>query len=492
MYSILFFTLFLFLLFFTKSRFFIIFGIFFSFIFLLITLFNYLLYHYTGNFLNISIVNIILISLAGTPIATFWKSIVLIFLFILAIILFCIILYRKISFYDKHFRFAELYCLFFICLAIYFNPLTKSLIEIYQFLNPQFHPKISENLEKSLSKPKISNVNFNKNIVYIYLESFSRNFITNYKKFTPNLNSFNNRLDFTNINQIPQGAGITIEGLFASQCGLPYFLTKYGKKKDDGNVNLENAKPKFPKSNIICAPDVLQKLGYHTYFIKGADLGFQNTDMFLKSRNYDEIYGKNELVKRGAKNINSWGVDDDELFDFAFKDFIKMSEKKDKFLQVILNVSMHVPDGFVSKKCNELLGLSSNGMLSAVKCTDFLLGEFINKIRSSKYSKNTIIVIQNDHLMPYMVANGVDSKKIENSKMLFMILDDGINGVKVIENYGSSLDTFTTFLGYIGVTDEMNLGRSILIKDSLDNTKENIDMLYKAAMGGLLSIKYKK
>lgn len=492
MYSILFFTLFLFLLFFTKSRIFIIFGVFFSFIFLLITLFNYLLYHYTGNFLNISIVNIILISLAGTPIATFWKSIALVLLFILAIILFCIILYRKISFYGKHFRFAELYCLFFICLAIYFNPLTKSLIEIYQFLNPQFHPKVSENLEKSLSKPKILNANFNKNIVYIYLESFSRSFITNYKEFTPNLNSFDNRLDFININQIPQGAGITIEGLFASQCGLPYFLTKYGKKKDDGNVNLENAKPKFPKSNIICAPDVLQKLGYHTYFIKGADLGFQNTDMFLKSRNYDEIYGKNELIKRGAKNINSWGVDDDELFDFAFKDFIKMSEKKDKFLQVILNVSMHVPDGFVSKKCNELLGLSSNEMLSAVKCTDFLLGEFINKIRSSKYSKNTIIVIQNDHLMPYMVANGVDSKKIENSKMLFMILDDSINGVKVIDKYGSSLDTFTTFLGYIRVTDEMNLGRNILIENSIDNTTENINMLYKAAMGGLLSIKYKK
>jgi putative phosphoglycerol transferase I len=91
-----------------------------------------------------------------------------------------------------------------------------------------------------------------------------------------------------------------------------------------------------------------------------------------------------------------------------------------------------------------------------------------------------------------MVANGVDSKKIKNSKMLFMILDDSINGVKVIDKYGSSLDTFTTFLGYIGVTDEMNLGRNILIKDSIDNTTENINMLYKAAMGGLLSIKYKK
>lgn len=492
MYSIVFFILFLFFLFYTKSKTFQIIGLFFTFIFLLITLFNYTLYNYTGNFLNISIINLILVSLSDAPLLSFWKNICLIVLFILAIVLFCIILYKKLCSYNKYLKFAEVFCLLFICLAVYFNPLTKSLVEIYQFFNPEFHPKISENLEKSLSKPKILNTNFNKNIVYIYLESFSRNFIANYKELTPNLNSFDNRLDFININQIPQGAGITIEGMFASQCGLPYFLTKYGKKNDNGGVDLENAKPKFPKSNIICAPDVLQKLGYHTYFIKGADLGFQNTDMFLKSRNYDEMYGKKELIKRGAKNINSWGVDDDELFNFAFEDFIKMSEKKDKFLQVILNVSMHVPDGFVSKKCNELLGLSSNEMLDAVKCTDFLLGEFINKIRSSKYSKNTIIAIQNDHLMPYMVANGVDSKKIENSKMLFMILDDSINGVKVIENYGSSLDTFTTFLGYIGVTDEMNLGRNILNKDSIDKSEGNIQMLYKAAMGGLLSIKYKK
>ena len=492
MISLLFFLLFILSVFFINSKIINLLAVVYTFVFLLISLFNYALYSFTGNYLTISTLNLIFLSIKGAPIITFWRQVLLFLLYFTAIVLFCIIVYKYLKKTKKDIKFAKIIFLIALFFSIFYNPLTKSIIDIYRFYNPQFHPKVSENLEKSLSKPKILNSNFNKNIVYIYLESFSRSFITNYKELTPNLNSFSNRLDFININQIPQGAGITIEGLFASQCGLPYFLTKYGKKNNNGGFNLENAKPKFPKSNIICAPDVLQKLGYHTYFIKGADLGFQNTDMFLKSRNYDEIYGKNELIKRGAKNINSWGVDDDELFNFAFKDFIKMSEKKDKFLQVILNVSMHVPDGFVSKKCNELLGLSSNEMLSAVKCTDFLLGEFINKIRSSKYSKNTIIVIQNDHLMPYMVANGVDSKKIKNSKMLFMILDDSINGVKVIDKYGSSLDTFTTFLGYIGVTDEMNLGRNILIKDSIDNTTENINMLYKAAMGGLLSIKYKK
>ena len=41
------------------------------------------------------------------------------------------------------------------------------------------------------------------------------------------------------------------------------------------------------------------------------------------------------------------------------------------------------------------------------------------------------------------------------------------------------------------MTDEMNFGRNILNKDSIDKSEGNIQMLYKAAMGGLLSLKYK-
>lgn len=240
-------------------------------------------------------------------------------------------------------------------------------------------------------------------------------------------------------------------------------------KKTDNKVNLVNAKPDFKSTNIVCATDILKENGYYAYFIKGASLGFQNTNKFLEARNYDEFYGKDELLKRGAQNLNEWGVDDDEMFDIAFNDFLRLSEKNKKFLQVILNIGMHTPNGFISKKCSDISYLDgSNPMLNATKCTDFLVASFVNKIRSSKYSKNTIIVMQSDHLMPHLLTNGlVKDKKMENSKLFFTILDDEINGTKEIKNYGTSLDTFTTLLGYIGISDEINLGRNILKEKSV-------------------------
>ena len=48
--------------------------------------------------------------------------------------------------------------------------------------------------------------------------------------------------------------------------------------------------------NIVCASEILHSLGYHTYFIKGADLNFQGTRGFLRQRGYDEIKGRSEIL----------------------------------------------------------------------------------------------------------------------------------------------------------------------------------------------------
>ena len=106
-----------------------------------------------------------------------------------------------------------------------------------------------------------------KNIVYIYLESFSRDFTNKYPDLTPNLNALSNRLDFTNIEQIPFGAEVTIEGLFASQCGFPFFHRLKAKNiKDDFGMHFPN--------QLICVPEMLREKNFHLSFIKGADLAF--------------------------------------------------------------------------------------------------------------------------------------------------------------------------------------------------------------------------
>lgn len=74
-------------------------------------------------------------------------------------------------------------------------------------------------------------------------------------------------------------------------------------------------------------------------------------------------------------------------------------------------------------------------MLRAVKCTDMLVGNFIKKIRSSEFAKDTLIVIQNDHVVPYIQSSKETyDALIHSSKgggMLFMMIDDDFEGVKL-------------------------------------------------------------
>ena len=237
----------------------------------------------------------------------------------------------------------------FAIFALILNPLTQSCIEIFQILNPKYHKLARTNLQKLIIKPNLSEISKPKNIVYIYLESFSRDFTNKYPDLTPNLNALSNRLDFTNIEQIPFGAEVTIEGLFASQCGLPFpffHRSKAKNIKDDFGMHFPN--------QLICAPEMLREKNFHLSFIKGADLAFQHTDEFLRSRKYDEMRGKLQLATLGATHFNEWGVDDDEMFNIAFAEFEHLSQNNEKFLQVVLNVGMHVPDGFVSQKCKKM------------------------------------------------------------------------------------------------------------------------------------------
>ena len=459
-------------LFLVRGNKFRLFGVIFAFIFLIVTLFNYSLLYFSGNFLTLSFINVIILSTKDAPLFTFWREILFICIFLVAIILFCIILYDKTEKFNANFdnlnknskikfslkinKFTPFICLFFAIFALILNPLTQSCIEIFQILNPKYHKLARTNLQKLIIKP--------------------------------NLNALSNRLDFTDIEQIPFGAEVTIEGLFASQCGLPFpFFHRLKAKniKDDFGMHFPN--------QLICAPEMLREKNFHLSFIKGADLAFQHTDEFLRSRKYDEMRGKSQLATLGATHFNEWGVDDDEMFNIAFAEFERLSQNNEKFLQVVLNVGMHVPDGFVSQKCQKMglkYGDGKSKMLNSVLCTDYLVGEFVRKIRTSKWSKNTIIAIQNDHLMPYGVANGIDKAKMTSNKMLFMILDDDIAGVHEIKKYGSSLDTFATLLGYMGVINGLNLGRNILKEESVNST-QNINFIYKTAIMSLDELKYK-
>lgn len=427
------------------------------FVYILLMLVDFLFHRYTGNSMTYFSLNLFKISINGAPILTFAKEIILGVCVILSIFLFSLIFYQKIALkLTKNFKFATLFFIIFV-VAFIFNPTIVAIYKIYMLINPPIivlKASIYPHLKVPMPKPATKD----KNIVYIFLESFNKSY-TNpqiFPNLTPYISNLTHKIEFTNISQSP-GASITIEGMFSANCALPYVF------------NFKNADKNAFYTNIKCASEILKEQGYYTYFMKGALLEFQKTNEFLKATKFDETKGRAELVAQGATNINEWGVDDDEMFEIAWADFLRLSKSKKKFFQSILTVSTHVPNGFIPKSCQNLSYEKHDiQMLRAVKCTDMLLSKFIDKIRSSEFSKNTIIVLQSDHKVP------VGKFASLQDGLVFIILDDDIKENIFIDTKGSSIDTMTTLLGYLGILDELNLGKNLFKFDGFYNANEPI------------------
>ncbi|MBP3207908.1 MAG: sulfatase-like hydrolase/transferase [Campylobacter sp.] len=442
------------------------------FVYILFFVFDTILFIYLGKHFGFYVIAFIRTSIIGAPFLTFTKEILLLGCVILAILLFCVIFYQKISpKLTKNIKFIPIFAIFFIT-AFLTNPFYINAKELYEIYNPPIN-KFKKQVYPYIAVPKPKQATKRKNIVYIYLESFNRNYLDQnlFPNLTPYFLNLNNKIDFINTTQVVD-TEFTLKGLFGSNCGINYMFV-FGKDKDENF-----------SQNIKCASDILKEQGYYLYFMKGADLDFQDTKTFLKQRNYDEMKGKTELLSQGDKSLNEWGVDDDDMLEVAWEDFVRLSKEKKNFLQTLLTISTHTPNGFLSKSCKNLPFASDKDMQKAVQCTDYLLGRFIDRIRKSEFSKNTIIVLQNDHPLFY----SRDKQTGEITKNLFMILDDDINGTITIDKKGTSFDTFTTVLGYIGILDEMNLGRNLLKTGSLPFNDD--DEIYKKASRIFTEISY--
>jgi len=299
------------------------------------------------------------------------------------------------------------------------------------------------------------------NLVYIYAESLEKTYLDEslFPGLMPNLNQLKTKnTQFTNINQVAS-TGWTIGGMVASQCGIPLFTTSQGNSMSGSDQFLGNAD---------CMGDILKSAGYHTIFMQGALLSFSGKGTFYRSHKFDEIYGFNELANKQQSYKNGWGLYDDTLLPLVYKKFEKMSKSNKKFALFMLTLDTHHPKGMTSKSCIDMpYKDGKNSILNAVHCSDLLISDFIKKIRQSKFSNKTIIVLTSDHLAMGNTATYLLMKR--KRKDLFMIFDpQDIH--KSINKAGSVLDIGTTVLHKLGIDTNIGLGRNLYAANSLSST----------------------
>lgn len=267
-----------------------------------------------------------------------------------------------------------------------------------------------------------------KNLVMIYMESYDQSLLENEytSKYTKNINGLIKDAEYIKDMEQLYGTMGTIPGIITSQCGAQYnsfFLFK-------------NPYSEVKKNTLfVCLSDVLYKAGYYQIFIGGANKQIVNKGNFLYSHKFDKVEDEISLTRENGNlknNLVEWGVSDYDVFERAKKEYTKLSENIRPFNLTLLTTATHNYNGSFDKRCPNS---ADKKLLNAVECTDYLVENFLNFLKTQDNFKDTLIVILPDHIQ--YEANELNGVIKSNKKRLYTIIlnSDNKNIISGKTNY---------------------------------------------------------
>lgn len=280
------------------------------------------------------------------------------------------------------------------------------------------------------------------NIIMVVIESFSGDFITafgNTDHITPNFDQLaNESIFFTNL----YATGTrTVRGMEALMLSVP-------PTAGNSIVRRPNNEGLFSIATII------EEKNYHPYFIYGGDGYFDNMNSFFGNQGFDIVDRDrgnplSDPIKTQRYKIpddevtfeNAWGICDEDLYRQALKYADQSSTENRPFFQFIMTTSNHRPYTFPDGK----IDMPQGNRNSAVKYTDFALGDFIQKAKSKKWFENTVFVVVADHC-----ASSAGKWEINIEKHhIPAIFYNTKNSAQKIDRLSSQIDVLPTLFGYL-------------------------------------------
>jgi phosphoglycerol transferase MdoB-like AlkP superfamily enzyme len=287
------------------------------------------------------------------------------------------------------------------------------------------------------------------NIIVIILESFTAKIIEplgGLPDITPELNLLTKE-------------GILFTNFYAS-----------GDRTDKGIVSILSGYPAQPRTSIIKYPDktqslpylpkVMEKLGYHTSFVYGGDIGFANMESYLTNAGFSHLTTDNDFDS--DIDNSKWGVADH----YVFNQLLAESDTaRNPFFKVMLSLSSHepfeVPMEPVIKGGDE-----SSKFLNSCYYTDKSLGEFIRQAKKKDWWENTLVIITADH--GHRFPNPEELKEKERFKIPMLWLGGAVaKQDTIIQTFGVQTDISNTLLNQFGIhSSDFTFSKNMMAPDA--------------------------
>ncbi|MDR5868648.1 sulfatase-like hydrolase/transferase [Halomonas koreensis] len=298
------------------------------------------------------------------------------------------------------------------------------------------------------------------NLLVLYLESLERTYADRERfgdAYAPLAELGRRGVVVEGMRQL-DNTGWTMAGMIASQCGTP--LMPAGLLHDSQFEPLERVVP-----GVDCLGDLLAARGYRLSYLGGASTRFAGKGRFYADHGFHRVRGRETLAPRldDPDYLNSWGLYDDSLYDFALGEIRALEARGDPWAVVTLSLGTHPPAGFPARTCRDRQGAFDGvDILYAVECAARLARGLIERLAAEGLLEDTLVVLASDHLS--MRVSAWEALTEGPRANTFMLLGNGL-APRRLEREASTLDVLPTVLEAMGFAIERHragLGVSLL------------------------------
>ena len=214
------------------------------------------------------------------------------------------------------------------------------------------------------------------NVVIVLMESMSAKLMRHFGcdvTMTPFLDSlWNESLSFENFYSV---GNHTNQGIYSTLYGFPTVLSRNAMKGTD-----------IP--TYYGMPNVFAEHGYSTSFYMTHESQYDNMNAFLRTNGFKHIRSQEDYPRDSV--VNSFGVSDGFLFNYALKELQTMQQP---FFTVLLTISNHPP--YVVPDWFEAHGWDPE--YAIILYADYCLKQFFEGMKRSGLYENTVFVFVADH-----------------------------------------------------------------------------------------------
>jgi len=273
----------------------------------------------------------------------------------------------------------------------------------------------------------------NTNVVLISVESLSADY----------MGKFGNQLGIT-----PELDKLSDQGLLFTN------LYATGTRTVRGLEALSIGTPPIPGQSIVRRPKnsgmetlggELKENGWVPYWIYGGYGLFDNMNAYFGGNGYkivDRTDVDTEAFPVHAENI--WGIADEDLFTMAISNIDREYASGNRFFTQIMTTSNHRPYTFPENR----IDLPQKKRESAVKYTDWAIGDFIKRSAKKPWFDNTLFIIIADH-----TAKAAGKTDLPPWRYHIPMIWYGPKLVKpaLMDRLMSQVDVGPTLLGWLGL-----------------------------------------